>query len=80
MRISHIQMAIFDAKYCIGSLEESINIIADELYTLYCDEVGGKSYSGEPLPEWSMFSSDPKSKKQADAWRAVANRVLQGAI
>lgn len=47
-----------------------------ELYELYCDEVGGVAFNGDPLPKWEEFGSDDSKSKQANAWRAVARRAL----
>lgn len=51
--------------------------IAEELYRTYCEAVGGVAYNGDPLPAWLEFSSDPNKTKQADAWRAAADRAIQ---
>lgn len=41
------------------------------LYTVYCQEVGGVAFNGDPLPAWAEFSADPNKQKQVNAWRAV---------
>lgn len=46
--------------------------IAGVLYGVYCVEVGGKAFNGDPLPDWREFGADPKKKLQSDGWRAVA--------
>jgi len=48
------------------------------LYTLYCEEVGGKAYNGDPLPDWENFRKDPAKAVQANAWRQLvfASEVL----
>ena len=51
--------------------------IAGELYELYCAEVGGKAYNGDPLPKWDDFRADPNKRKQSDAWVAVAHKSFE---
>ena len=46
----------------------NINEIAKQLYTTYCEAVGGKAFNGDPLPDWETFSSDETKKKQSNAW------------
>lgn len=50
--------------------------LAERLYTVYCEAVGGKAYDGKPLPNWADFSVDPTKKKQSEAWMAVANAII----
>jgi len=52
----------------MGKIEQ----IAGELYTAYCEAVGGVAFNGDPLPSWSTFRADPKKGKQSDAWIAAA--------
>ncbi len=52
-------------------------IVAEELYTAYCAAVGGKAFNGDPLPDWKTFVADPEKQKQAEAWRAAADRAMQ---
>lgn len=52
--------------------------VARELYELYCDEVGGKAFNGDKLPNWDSFRADPNKAKQSDAWIAVARRAIGG--
>ena len=56
--------------------QEIIEEVAEDLYTLYCQKVGGKNFQGDPLPGWQEFGSDPKKTLQANAWRAVAARAI----
>jgi hypothetical protein len=56
--------------------KDVINVINEEdfagkLYAIYCVEVGGKAFNGDPLPDWKTFRADPSKKKQSDAWVAV---------
>mgnify|MGYP001570328487 FL=1 len=51
--------------------------IADELYSEYCKEVGGKAFNGDALPSWEEFKADPSKEKQFEAWIAVANRAIE---
>lgn len=51
--------------------------IAGELYTVYCREVGGKAFTGDPLPDWKTFRADPAKTKQSDAWVVAARRAMQ---
>lgn len=48
---------------------------AIDLYDAYCAKVGGHAWNGAPLPMGAEFFADPNKKKQADAWRAVAERA-----
>jgi hypothetical protein len=50
--------------------------LAGSFYTIYCQEVGGKAFNGDPLPTWEEFSKDPNKQKQANGWRAVAESAL----
>ena len=54
---------------------DGIESIAGELYTAYCDKVGGIAFNGDPLPVWGEFRADESKKKQSDAWVAVAERA-----
>lgn len=51
--------------------------IAQELYTAYCEAVGGKAFNGDALPTWAEFSGDPAKQKQANAWLVAADRAIQ---
>lgn len=51
--------------------------LADDLYTHYCELVGGKAFNGDPLPGWKEFSTDPKKKPQAKGWLGVARRAIE---
>lgn len=49
--------------------------LAKELYTRYCESVGGKDFNGDPLPSADEFFGDESKSKQVNAWLAVANRA-----
>lgn len=51
--------------------------IAEELYRVYCEAVGGVAFNGDPLPSWQEFYADPNKKKQSDAWLVAADRAIQ---
>ena len=51
--------------------------VAERLYTVYCEAVGGVAYDGKPLPNWAEFSTDPGKEKQANGWRQAA-RAIRG--
>lgn len=51
-------------------------IVANELYTAYCEAVGGAAFNGDPLPDWETFAADPAKEKQSSAWLAVAVRAI----
>lgn len=51
--------------------------VAIDLYDTYCAAVGGRAWNGAPLPTGAEFFADPQKQKQADAWRAVAQRAQQ---
>lgn len=50
----------------------TIESLAEELYETYCESVGGKSVSGEPLPNWNVLQKDPDKAKIVNAWIGVA--------
>lgn len=50
--------------------------IAGALYDVYCKEVGGVNFQGDPLPTWDEFKSDPTKKKQSNAWIEVARAAF----
>lgn len=52
-------------------------LIAQELYTAYCNAVGGKAFNGDPLPSWEEFSNDENKQLQANAWRKAAERMFE---
>lgn len=53
------------------------DIVAKELYTTYCQAVGGKAFNGDPLPDWETFSTDETKRKQSDAWLAAADAAIE---
>lgn len=52
-------------------------LIAEALYTAYCQAVGGVAFNGESLPDWETFYTDDTKEKQANAWLAAADRATQ---
>lgn len=50
--------------------------LAGELYSVYSEAVGGVNFQGDALPIWDEFSADEAKKKQADAWIAVAQHII----
>ncbi len=52
------------------------DVVAEELYTAYCEAVGGVAFNGDPLPKWKEFSEDPAKTKQYIAWLAAADRAI----
>ena len=46
--------------------------LAGQLYTAYCEAVGGKAFNGLPLPAWPDFVIDKNKSVQVEAWRVVA--------
>jgi hypothetical protein len=57
--------------------DEDIAEVAGQLYTKYCQSVGGKAFNGDPLPTWEVFSQDASKLKQVHAWMDVANEAIQ---
>lgn len=55
----------------------NIEVIAEEIYTAYCDGVGGKAFNGTPLPSWKEFAADPDKQKQAEGWRCSARKSVE---
>ena len=51
-------------------------VLAGQLYTCYCQSVGGKAFNGDPLPTWDEFSADPAKAKQRQAWVDVAAEAV----
>ena len=51
-------------------------IVAQELYEIYCKAVGGVAFNGDPLPDWKSFSRDKSKEKQVKAWLAAADRAM----
>lgn len=54
---------------------ESADDIAKDLYTTYCEAVGGVAFNNDPLPTWEEFRADTSKQKQSDAWVQVAIRA-----
>ncbi len=54
-----------------------VEALAGELYEIYCAEVGGKAWNGDPLPSWKEFRADPIKTLQSDAWVMVADKAVQ---
>lgn len=61
---------------CTQDYLTAVDDHAGKLYEIYCREVGGVAFNGDPLPPWSEFGVDPNKQKQANAWRAVAEESL----
>jgi hypothetical protein len=57
-------------------LEGKIEETAGQLYTKYCEAVGGVAFNGDPLPAWDEFSKDPAKEKQSKAWIAAATELF----
>jgi len=53
----------------------TIEQLAKQIYTDYCVGVGGVAYNGDKLPDADTFFADETKKKQADAWKAVAENL-----
>tara|TARA_R110000765_G_scaffold320270_3_gene412276 strand:+ start:518 stop:700 length:183 start_codon:yes stop_codon:yes gene_type:complete len=51
--------------------------IAKELYSSYCEAVGGVAYNGDPLPTADDFFADESKTKQSNAWLVAAERAIQ---
>lgn len=52
------------------------HIVAERLYTVYCQAVGGKNFCGDNLPTWDEFINDPTKEKQSTAWLEAAHAVI----
>lgn len=50
--------------------------LAAELYSTYCQSVGGVAYNGDPLPTWEEFIADPAKATQAEGWVDVAREAI----
>lgn len=46
--------------------------LAKDIYTAYCEGVGGKAFNGDPLPSADDFFADSTKEKQVNAWRKAA--------
>jgi len=53
-------------------MSERIEKLAEDLYTAYCEGVGGKAFNGDPLPDWQTFKQDPAKQKQISGWISAA--------
>ena len=51
-------------------------IVAERLYTVYCQAVGGKAFNGDALPTWDEFINDPSKEKQSTAWLKTAEAAM----
>ena len=51
-------------------------VIAKDLYEVYCHAVGGLAFNGDPLPSWREFRADNSKRKQSEAWLAVGLYAL----
>ena len=51
-------------------------VVAERLYTTYCQAVGGKAFNGDNLPSWEDFYNDPAKEKQASAWIEAAKSAM----
>jgi len=51
-------------------------IVAERLYTVYCQSVGGKAFNGDPLPSWEEFVNDPTKEKQSKAWLDAGSAAI----
>ena len=54
-----------------------LETIAGELYSAYCEAVGGVAFNGDPLPDWPEFAADPNKEKQSNAWVAAASKAIE---
>jgi len=52
-------------------------VLAGEMYDIYCTSVGGKAFNGDLLPKWSDFRADDTKKKQSDAWLITALAAIE---
>lgn len=51
-------------------------IVAERLYTTYCEAVGNVNFKGDPLPTWEEFYNDESKRKQSIAWIEVARAAM----
>lgn len=51
-------------------------IVAERLYTTYCQAVGGKAFNGDPLPDWEEFYNDESKRVQSTAWIEAARAAM----
>ena len=56
--------------------EAEVEFLAEQIYTAYCEGVGGVAFNGDKLPDWKTFRSDPAKQKQANAWVAAAKVAM----
>lgn len=50
--------------------------VAERIYTVYCQSVGGKAFNGDDLPTWDEFVHDPSKEKQSTAWLDAAQAAM----
>lgn len=51
--------------------------LAKTMYTVYCENVGGKAFNGDNLPSAEEFFNDETKTKQANAWRETAKAATR---
>ena len=51
-------------------------IVAERLYTAYCQAVGGVNFKGDPLPNWEEFYNDPEKQVQVRGWLKAAEAAI----
>lgn len=51
-------------------------IVAERLYTTYCQAVGGVNFKGDPLPDWEEFYNDESKRVQSTAWLKTAEAAM----
>ena len=50
--------------------------LAKNMYTAYCEKVGGVAFNGDPLPTADEFFTDETKTKQSNAWLAAADVAI----
>lgn len=57
--------------------ESGIKRLAKEMYTAYCQGVGGVAWNGDVLPSWEVFANDGSKSKQVNGWLIAASRAIE---
>lgn len=58
-------------------MREMREVLAEQMYDVYCEAVGGKAFNGDDLPKSEEFFNDESKTKQANAWRVAADKAIE---
>jgi hypothetical protein len=76
-RIRYTSFTFGSVQSLEASPDSNFETQAGIMYEAHRKEVGGKSFSGEPMPTWEAFRSDPEKKAASDVWLTSARALRQ---